>query len=78
MAHDRHIEAGKVENLGTGWVGQQLAEIRRLIFTFGKLNQMRIAIAIGQLHNAQPIAHIVQAHSLGIDGNIPFQFQGIG
>ena len=69
MLQHRHIEAGKMENLGDARIGQQPLEIGRRILAGGELHQMAIAVAARELRQAEPVAQWIETHRLGVDGD---------
>ena len=70
MPHDRQIKPREMEYFYPRRVAKKFHQIRRFVTIAGEFHQMRIAIAIGKLHQAQPVALVIQPHRLGIDGNI--------
>ena len=75
MPHDRQIEPGEMKDFYPRRISQQFYQVWRIIRTGCELHEMRVAIAIGQLHQAEAVALIIEAHRLGIDGNIAVQHQ---
>ena len=48
-------------------IGQQPLQARRLVIVRRELDQMGVAVAGRQLHQAQPVAMRVEPHRLGVD-----------
>ena len=62
------VEAGEVVQLEPRRVGQHRLEVGRVVSAAGgEADQMLVAAAVGDLHQAQPVARGDQAHGLGID-----------
>ena len=71
MQH-RNVEPGEVHQLDDDRVGQQALEVRAVEAVPAErrrheLHQVRLAVAGGKLHQAEPVAVRLQAHRLGID-----------
>ena len=77
VIHGSNVKAAIVKQLQGVRIFQQGAEIGGLGLAFGDLHNMGIAIAIRQLHHAEPIAMRVQPHGLAIDRNGGAQLQAI-
>ena len=74
----RNVEAAKVEQLQHCRIGQQPLQVRRAGLAAGDLHQMRIAVAVRQLHHAQPVAARVKPHRFGVDGDDRAKGQAVG
>ena len=64
------VEAAEMVELQPRRIGQQRAQIRRgIIAARREAHEMLVGAAIGQLHDAEPVARGDQPHRLGIDGD---------
>src|SRR3954465_1926774 len=71
-AHDGEIEAGEMVELEPRRVGQHRLEVGcRVIALRAEADEMLVAAAVRNLHEAQPRAARKEAHRLGIDGDGP-------
>ena len=68
MLEHGHIEPAEMEELEHAVVGEQPLQLRRGIVA-GELHQHGAAVALGELHQAEPVAMGVEAHGLGVDGH---------
>ena len=70
MLDRRQIEAGEMIQLQPFGIGQHRLEVRRGIVTANlEPHEVFIAIAIGDLQEAEPVAWGDEAHGLGVDSN---------
>src|SRR5262245_3561062 len=65
------IEAGEMKDLEDAGVGQQRLEARRLEGLAIDLDEMRIAVARGQLDKTELVAMGAQPHGFGVDRDLP-------
>ena len=68
--HDADIEPREMIELEAVWIAEQRLEVgRRIIASAPEPDEMLVALAVGQLHEAQPVAPEIEAHRLGVDGD---------
>lgn len=70
LFEDSEIEAGEMIELEARTIGQKRFEIGGAIIA-GKAHQVFVAVAIGELDEAEPVAVGQKAHGFGIDGYGP-------
>ncbi len=63
----RKIEPREVEDFRDLRIAQQRLQIRRVGVIFRDLHHIGAAVAVRQLHHAEPVAVRMQPHGLGID-----------
>ena len=70
--HDADVEAREMIELQPLRIGEQRLEIGRgIVAAAPEADEMLVALAVRQLHQAQPVAARHQAHRLGVDGDRP-------
>src|SRR3989337_2734627 len=57
-----------MEDLERALIGEQPLQLGRVIGS-GKLHQRSAAVALGELHEAEPVAIGIEAHRLGVDAD---------
>ena len=62
-----HVEAREVENLEVRGIGQHALQVGRVVGVAIELHEVGLRSAIGELNQAQGIAHERQAHGFAID-----------
>src|SRR5688572_22397285 len=64
------VEAREMIQLQPRRVGEDRAQVRRgIVAARGEADEMLVAIAVGDLHQAEPVASRLEAHRLGVDGD---------
>src|SRR6476469_1720005 len=72
--HDADIEPREMIELESRRIAQQRLEVRRRIgASAGEPDEMLVALAVGQLNEAQAVAARDEAHGFGIDGDRPIR-----
>ena len=71
MFDDREIEAGEMEQLQPRRVGKHSLQHRRVIAAGREADEMLVAVSVGQLQQAQPVAQRIEAQRLAVDGDRP-------
>ena len=69
VADCREIEPGEVKDLQGARVCQESAQPRCREVAPGELHEMGIAVAAGELNEAQTVAQGLEAHGLGVDSD---------
>ncbi len=78
LLQNRDIKPREVKQLHPRRVAQKLHQIGGVVLPRQKLDEMLIPSPVRQLHEAEPIALVVEAHGLGIDRNIAGKTDGCG
>jgi hypothetical protein len=72
VLHDADVEAREMVELEPIRVREQPLQVRRRkVASLSEPDEMLVALAVRQLHQAQPVAAGVEAHRLGIDRDRP-------
>jgi len=76
--HDRHVKAGEMEQLGDVLIQHQGFEVRRVIFVALHLHNVGVAIASGELYEAELIPHEREPLGLCINGHGASEIDAVG
>ena len=70
MLDRREVETREMEQLEAVRIGQHGLEVGRVIVAVGaEAHEMFVALAVADLHDAQPVADGHETHGFGIDGH---------
>ncbi len=67
-----------MEQLHGAGVGEKFLKVGRVVAIALEFHEMRIAVAGRKLHEAEPVAVVLQPHRLGIDGDVALKFKPVG
>lgn len=73
VLEDGDVEPREMEDFHAGFVFHQGFQARRVEILWVNLHQMRIALAVRQLHDAEAVTQVVQAHGFRVHGDIALE-----
>ena len=69
LQDERDVEAREVQDLEPCGIGEHRLQVGRVILPDRELHEMLVAAAVRKLHDAEPVAELVEAHRLAVHGD---------